>query len=124
MNWKLWHRELSDLADDVNSKILQIKEPPNAIWFFEEKEQRPLIDEICKNYAETRSWPINMSQIQVVLVYARLIQAVDYAQKLAEPNHNPDPAFAEAGSERNRAITFLLVDYWHSTGYEHWLLES
>ena len=124
MNWYYWHKELSSLADDLSQRFEALDataQLTGGIWLAEEGKSRKLIDEICNNYAETKSWPINMHQKHIALIYFRLVQAELRAQELAQASHTQNQSPAELDSERQTALKQLLVDYWHSGGRAKWL---
>ncbi|HXR48534.1 MAG TPA: hypothetical protein VN784_13950 [Candidatus Limnocylindrales bacterium] len=124
MNWYYWHKELSALADDLSDRFGELaaeSKLTGAVWLVEEVRFRTLIDEICKNYAETKSWPIHMTQKQIVLVYFRLVQGERHAQELAQGQHTLNQSPAELDLERAEALKLLLVDYWRSAGHAKWL---
>lgn len=124
MNWYHWHKEISSLADKLSDRFREISESPELtgeIWLATEAKSRKLIDEVCQQYAETKSWPINITPRQVALVYFRLVQAELRALELAQGQHILNQSPAELDLERADALKFLLVDYWHSAGRAKWL---
>jgi len=87
-----------------------------------EPKERALLDTVCKQYAEDGTWPINMTQIQKVLIYIRMSHAAQFAEFLAinrggqifSTQQNLD-------SQETAVLNFLLVDYWSFAGCSRWL---
>jgi hypothetical protein len=124
MNWHHWHKQLSRMADTLSDQMVELSAESklqNPVWLAEEFRHRPLIDEICKQYAETNTWPINMSQTQKILIYFRLVEGANHAESMAQGQHVPNLSSAELDSEIASALNLLLVDYWHSGGRAKWL---
>jgi hypothetical protein len=88
-----------------------------------ESKETELIDEICTNFAENRTWPINMTPVQKFLVYGRLGQAFYFVEflkysPLVEVFENSE--FAPIYLSEATLYKFLLVDYWHFAGNKKW----
>lgn len=124
MNWYHWHKEISKEADDLSDRMQELaarSELPDAVWLVEENRQRQLIDQICAEYAESKKWPINLTPVQITLIYFRLCQADDHAENMAAGLRPLNQSSAELDSERDAALKYLLVEFWHSEGRKKWL---
>ena len=110
------------MADDLSDQIPEFDtQLSNRKWLAEESKHRGLIDEICKEYAQYQKWPIGMTMSHMILIYFRLVEGANHAERLSRGHavHNQTPE--ELDSEREAALNLLLVDYWHSAGRARWL---
>ena len=134
MNWHHWHRELSYQAelfenyfheyDDCFPGLLAKSCPPPAALLFVEGQSRGEIDLACRYFAAKARWPSKLGPKEKMLIYIRVKVAEEHAIEQAHQQPVRVQSSAELNSERDAALTQLLVDYWIPKGRAEWLRRS
>jgi len=125
----LLNRHLRDLGKRVSEEYPDTSFPTlyHALaskMTFEATQQQAL-DDACHDFAQTETWPENLTARQSRHIQERIVKATNFLMHMGElPGANPPVIQFDSGVPNAQVLEFLLIDHWHLSGELQWWGES